>query len=353
MPPERQSSTNDARPAAKRDGTSYFRAINQALHAEMERDANVVVIGLDVGRQGGIFGATRGLHERFGPDRVIDAPISEAGYTGAAIGMAMEGLRPVVEMQFGDFVTVAFDQLATVAAKMFYLTRGKTRVPLVVRMPYGANVPGGGYMTGGGPHHSQSAESWFCHLAGMKVVMPSTPGDALGLLKAAIRDDGPVMFFEQKALYFSARETLPGDDHLVSLGKADVKRSGTDVTIVATGALVHTALAVAQRLAGENISVEVLDPRTLVPLDREAIHRSVSKTGRVVITHEAPQTAGFGAEIAAWIAEHAFDRLRAPVKRVCARDMPVPAGLAARAALPSEARIETAVLEVLYNSVQR
>lgn len=337
-----------------REGTSYLRAINQALHAEMERDANVVVIGLDVGRQGGIFGATRGLYERFGSDRVIDAPISEAGYTGAAIGMAMEGLRPVVEMQFADFATVAFDQLATVAAKMFYLTRGRTRVPMVVRMPYGANVPGGGYMTGGGPHHSQSTEAWFCHLAGMKVVMPSTPADALGLLRSAIRDDGPVMFFEQKALYFTARQSLPDDDHLVPLGKADVKREGTEVTLIATGALVHTALAVAQKLSGESIDIEVLDPRTLVPLDHEAVRRSISKTGRVVITHEAPQTAGFGAEIAAWIAEHAFDRLRAPVKRVCARDMPVPAGLAARAALPSEARIETAILEVLYgNSVQR
>jgi pyruvate dehydrogenase E1 component beta subunit len=328
-------------------GTSYVRAINQALHAEMERDESVVVMGLDVARQGGIFTATRGLYDRFGAERVIDAPICEAGYTGAAIGMAMEGLRPIVEMQFADFVTVAFDQLSTVAAKMYYLSRGKLRVPMVVRMPYGANIVGSGYMTGGGPHHSQSPEAWFCHLAGMKVVMPATPADALGLLKAAIRDDNPVMFFEQKALYFTLRETLPAGDHVVPLGKADIRRPGSDATIIATGAVVHAALAVAERLSKEGISLEILDPRTLVPLDRETVLRSVAKTGRVVITHEAPQTCGFGAEIAAVLADEGFGYLKAPIKRVCARDMPVPAGLAARAALPSEARIEAATREVL------
>jgi pyruvate dehydrogenase E1 component beta subunit len=327
--------------------TLYVNAINRALHEEMERDSSVVAIGLDIGRQGGLFGATRDLYNRFGPDRVIDTPISEAGFTGAAIGMAMEGLRPVVEMQFADFVTVAFDQLSTVAAKMHYLTGGRTNVPLVVRMPYGVNVTGEGYMTGAGPHHSQSPEAWFCHIAGMKVVMPSTPADALGLLKSAIRDDNPVMFFEQKGLYYTSHGDLPEGEHLVPIGKADTKRQGSDATIIATGAMVLLALAVAERLASEGISIEVLDPRTLVPLDREAIGASVAKTGRVVITHEAPQTAGFGAEIAAVIADEAFGSLQAPVKRVCALDMPVPAGLAVRAALPSEARIEAAVREVL------
>jgi acetoin:2,6-dichlorophenolindophenol oxidoreductase subunit beta len=340
-----ESAPNNTAPARK--GTTYLRAINRAMREEMERDPAVLVIGLDVGRQGGIFGATRGLYERFGGTRVVDTPISEAGFTGAAIGMAMEGLRPVVEMQFADFVTVAFDQLATVAAKMHYLTQGRTNVPLVVRMPYGASIAGKGYMTGAGPHHSQSPEAWFCHLAGIKVVMPSTPADALGLLKAAIRDDNPVMFFEQKAMYYSLREDLPEGDHLVPLGVADVKRRGTDATIIATGATVHQALAVADRLATEGASIEVVDPRTLVPLDTGAILASAAKTGRVVITHEAAQTSGFGAEIAALIAEHGFGALRAPVLRICARDMPVPAGLAARASLPSEARIEAAVRELL------
>jgi pyruvate/2-oxoglutarate/acetoin dehydrogenase E1 component len=328
-------------------GTTYLRAINRALREEMARDPSVLIIGLDVGIQGGIFGATRGLYDEFGASRVVDAPISEAGYTGAAIGMAMEGLRPIVEMQFADFVTVAFDQLTTVAAKMHYLTRGRLSVPLVVRMPFGANIGGKGYMTGAGPHHSQSLEAWFCHMAGMKVVMPSSPADALGLLKASIRDDNPVMFFEQKAMYYTLREDLPVGEHIVPLGKADIKRFGTDATIIATGAAVHQALAVAEKLAIEDLSVEVLDPRTLVPLDRDAILASVAKTGRVVITHEAPETGGFGAEIAAIIADEGFESLKAPIKRVCARDMPVPAGLAARASLPSEARTEDAVRCVL------
>jgi acetoin:2,6-dichlorophenolindophenol oxidoreductase subunit beta len=327
--------------------TLYVQAINRALHEEMERDESVLAIGLDIGRQGGLFGATRGLYEQFGPNRVIDTPISEAGYTGAAIGMAMEGMRPVVEMQFADFVTVAFDQITTVASKMHFMTRGAKQVPLVVRMPYGVNVSGEGYMTGAGPHHSQSPEAWFCHCAGLKVVMPSTPGDALGLLKSAIRDNNPVMFFEQKGLYFTQREDLQESEHIVPLGKADVKRPGDDVTVIATGAMVGLTLSVAGRLASEGISVEVLDPRTLVPLDREAIVASAAKTGRVVVTHEAPETGGFGAEIAAVVADGAFSSLKAPVKRACARDMPVPAGLTARAALPGEATIEAAIREVL------
>jgi pyruvate/2-oxoglutarate/acetoin dehydrogenase E1 component len=325
----------------------YVQAINRALHEEMERDPNVVVIGLDVGKQGGLFGATRGLYEKFGPQRVMDTPISEAGYTGAAIGMAMEGLRPVVEMQFADFVTVAFDQLTTVAAKMHFMTRGGVRVPLVVRMPYGVNVSGEGYMTGAGPHHSQSPEAWFCHVAGLKVVMPSSPANALGLLKAAIRDDNPVMFFEQKGLYYSSSAELPDGEHVVPIGSAEVVRAGTDATVIATGAMVQLALAVAGRLQGEGISIEVVDPRTLVPLDRETLLASAARTGRVVITHEAPQTAGFGAEIAALIAEEGFESLEAPVRRVCALDMPVPAGTLARASMPSEERIEAALRDVL------
>ncbi|MCC7363801.1 MAG: alpha-ketoacid dehydrogenase subunit beta [Dehalococcoidia bacterium] len=329
--------------------TLYINAINRALHEEMARDNEVVAIGLDIGRQGGLFGVTRGLFERFGPSRVMDTPISEAGYMGAAIGMAMEGVRPVVEIQFADFVTVAFDQIVTVAAKMHYMTGGGKNVPIVVRLPYGVNVSGEGYMTGAGPHHSQSPEAWFCHCPGLKVVMPSSPADALGLLKAAIRDNDPVIYFEQKGLYYTLSGEVPedGEDHIVPIGKAAVRREGTDATIVATGAMVGLSLAVAEKLAGEGVSVEVVDPRTLVPLDRETLVASVRKTGRVVVTHEASQTGGFGAEVAAVLADDAYASLRAPVKRVAARDMPVPAGLAARAALPGEARIEKAVRAVL------
>ncbi len=326
---------------------SYVRAINRALREEMERDSRVVVIGLDIARQGGLFGATRGLLDRFGPERVMDAPISEAGYTGAAIGMAMEGLRPVVEIQFADFVTVAFDQIATVAAKMFFLTEGRTPVPVVVRMPYGSSLYGNTYMAAAGPHHSQSPEAWFCHLAGVKVVMPSSVSDALGLLKAAIRDDNPVMFFEHKGLYHTLRSPLPEDEILVPIGTADIKHPGSDVTVIATGAMVQTAVQVARQLGREGVSVEVLDPRTLVPLDREALYRSVAKTGRVIIAHEAPRTAGYGAEIAAVIAEDAFDRLRAPIRRLCAQDMPVPAGMRAKAMLPSGEQLANAIHELL------
>lgn len=326
--------------------TTYAGAINRALTEEMARDESVVIIGLDVGRQGGLFGVTKGLYERFGRDRVIDTPISEAGFTGAAVGMAMEGLRPIVEIQFADFVTVAFDQISTVASKMHYMTGGTVNVPMVVRLPFGVSMSGG-YMTGAGPHHSQSPEAWFCHCAGLKVVMPSSPGDAVGLMKSAIRDDNPVVFFEQKGLYYTASEDLRDDEIIVPLGSASVMREGTDATIVATGATVELALAVADRLAAEGISVEVVDPRTLVPLDAQTILASVRKTGRAVITQEANQTGGFCGEIAAVIADEGFEHLKAPVKRVAARDMPIPAGEGARGMLPTEDRIEEAVRSLL------
>lgn len=326
--------------------TTYAGAINRALTEEMARDESVVIIGLDVGRQGGLFGVTKGLYERFGRDRVIDTPISEAGFTGAAVGMAMEGLRPIVEIQFADFVTVAFDQISTVASKMHYMTGGTVNVPMVVRLPFGVSMSGG-YMTGAGPHHSQSPEAWFCHCAGLKVVMPSSPGDAVGLMKSAIRDDNPVVFFEQKGLYYTASEDLSDDEIIVPLGSASVMREGTDATIVATGATVELALAVADRLAAEGISVEVVDPRTLVPLDAQTILASVRKTGRAVITQEASQTGGFCGEIAAVIADEGFEHLKAPVKRVAARDMPIPAGEGARGMLPTEDRIEEAVRGLL------
>jgi pyruvate dehydrogenase E1 component beta subunit len=230
---------------------------------------------------------------------------------------------------------------------MHFMTRGAVNVPLVVRLPYGINVSGEGYMTGAGPHHSQSPEAWFCHVAGLKVVMPSTPADALGLLKSAIRDENPVMYFEQKGLYYASSEELPEGEHLVPIGSAEVKRPGTDVSLIATGAMVGLATSVADRLQGDGISVEVVDPRTLVPLDRETLLASVAKTGRVVITHEAPLTGGFGGEIAAVIAEEGFSSLKAPVKRVCALDMPIPAGQMVRASMPTAERIQSAIREVL------
>lgn len=320
-------------------------ALNRSLQEEMDRDETVMQIGLDIGVMGGVFGVTEGLLERYGRDRVIDTPISETGYTGAAIGLAMEGFRPVVEIQFADFVTVTFDQICTVAAKMHYMTRGAYNVPIVVRLPYGVNVSGG-YMTGAGPHHSQSPEAWFCHCAGLKVVMPTTPADALGLMKSAIRDNNPVIFCEQKGLYWISDE-VPEAEYLIPIGKAAIRREGAHATIVATGVAVSLALAVAERLAAEGISLEVIDPRTLIPLDRETILASVRKTGRAVIAQEASQTMGFCAEIAAIVAEEGFAHLKAGVRRVGALDMPIPAGGAALAMLPTEARIESAVRSVL------
>jgi pyruvate dehydrogenase E1 component beta subunit len=326
--------------------TTFAGALNRALREEMERDPTVLMIGLDIARLGGIFGVTKGLMDKFGRDRVIDTPISETGFTGAAVGMAMEGLRPVVEIQFADFVTVTFDQITTVASKMHYLTNGTVNVPMVVRLPYGVNMAGG-YMTAAGPHHSQSLEAWFCHCAGLKVVMPSSAADAYGLMKAAIRDNNPVVFCEQKGLYFVSEE-IPDGEHIVPLSSAAVKREGKDVTVVATGVTVNMALKVADKLAKKGISVEVIDPRTLIPLDTKTIFASVKKTGRVIITQEASQTMGFCSEVAAVIADGAFSSLKAPVKRVGALDMPIPAGDEARGMLPSEERIESAVQAVLH-----
>jgi pyruvate dehydrogenase E1 component beta subunit len=326
--------------------TTFAGALNRALREEMERDPSVLMIGLDIARMGGIFGVTKGLLDKFGKERVIDTPISETGFTGAAVGMAMEGLRPVVEIQFADFVTVTFDQITTVASKMHYITGGNVKVPMVIRLPYGVNMSGG-YMTGAGPHHSQSLEAWFCHCAGLKVVMPSSAADAMGLMKAAIRDNNPVVFCEQKGLYFVS-EDVPDEEHVIPLGTAAVKREGKDATIVATGVTVGMALKVADRLAAQKISVEVIDPRTLIPLDTKTIFASVKKTGRVVITQEASQTMGFCSEVAAVIAEGAFASLKAPVRRVGALDMPIPAGDAAMGMLPTEARIEEAVRSVLH-----
>ena len=323
---------------------TFGEAINQALHEEMARDERVYVIGEDVrvgyGR-GGVFGVTNGLFDRFGPDRVIDTPISESAIAGTSVGAALLGMRPVAEIMFSDFLPLAMDHIANSAAKMHYAYAGEATVSVVFRMAFGAGV-------GAAMHHSQSPEAWIANVPGLKVVMPSTPSDAKGLMKSAIRDDNPVVFFEHKFLYSRLKGPVPEEEYLIPLGKADVKRTGEDLTIIATGAMVHQALTAADTLASEGVKAEVLDPRTLVPLDREAILNSVKKTGRVIIVHEAPVSGGIGGEIAAIIAEEAFYSLDAPIKRVGAPFTPVPASpILEKFYLPNAEKIVRAAKEIL------
>ena len=295
--------------------TTYLEAVRQALFEEMERDERVFVLGEDVGVYGGAFKATEGLLERFGPARVVDTPIAEEAIVGAAIGAAIRGLRPVAEMQFMDFISRAFDLLTNFAAKNRYRTG--IGVPLVVRGPSGAGVHGG-------PYHSQSPEMYFVKTPGLKVVAPATAADARLLLKAAIRDDDPVIFLEHKFLYRRVRDRIaPGEDAGV-LGQAAVRRSGSDLTIVTYGSMLWTALEAAPALEVDGISAEVLDLRTLMPWDEDAVLTSVKKTGRCLVLHEDTRTAGLGAEIAATVAEKAFEWLDAPILRVAAPDTPVP-----------------------------
>ncbi|HUF89078.1 MAG TPA: alpha-ketoacid dehydrogenase subunit beta [Gemmatimonadota bacterium] len=302
--------------APERGGTTtYLEAIRQGLWEEMEGDERVFLLGEDVGVYGGAFKVTDGFLEQFGEQRVIDTPISEAAIVGASVGAAMMGLRPVAEMQFIDFISCGFDQLTNVAAKNRY--RWGTGVPIVVRGPAGGGVHGG-------PFHSLQAESYFAHTAGLKVVCPATPYDAKGLIKAAIRDDDPVIFQEHKFLYRRIKEDLPAEEYVVPLGEARVHREGSDLTIVTWAAMVHTAADAADELAGDGVEVEIVDLRTLVPLDEEAVLRSVAKTGRAIVLHEAPRTGGFGGEVGATIAEKAFEYLDAPIVRVTAPDTPVP-----------------------------
>lgn len=294
---------------------SYIEAISEALKEEMERDKDVFILGEDVGFYGGAFRVTEGFYERFGEWRVLDTPLSESGFTGAAIGSALMGMRPVVEMQFADFISCAFDQIVNVAAKNYYRWGGAT--PIVIRAPYGGNIHGG-------PYHSQCPEAWFFHCPGLKIVAPSMPYDAKGLLKAAIRDDNPVIYLEHKYLYRRIKENIPEDDFIVPIGKADIKREGRDITIITYGAMVHTALEAAKLLEGKEIDIEVLDLRTLLPLDKEAIFSSVKKTNKVMILHEATKTGGIGAEISSLISEEVFDHLDGPIIRIAAPDTPVP-----------------------------
>ncbi len=295
---------------------SYSEAINEALREEMERDPNVFIIGEDVGVMGGVFGVTANLHKQFGEERVMDTPISEAGIIGAALGAAMMGMRPVAEIMFGDFLGCAGDQLINQVAKARYMSGGKAKVPLTIRVTTGA--PGSS-----AAQHSQSPESWFMNIPGLKIVCPSTPTDAKGLLKSAIRGEDPVLFFEHKMLY-AMREDVPEGDYVIPFGQAHVRRAGKDLTVIAIGSMVQHAISVANELAGDGISCEVIDPRTLVPLDVATLVNSVKKTGRVVIAHEAHKRSGPGAEIAAVIAELALDYLDAPIQRVAAKNAPLP-----------------------------
>lgn len=319
---------------------NLLQAVNDALRVVMEQDDRVVVFGEDVGRFGGVFRATQGLQERFGADRVFDTPLAEDGIVGVAVGMALNGLRPVAEIQFADFVYPAFDQLVNEAAKMRYRSGGQFFCPIVVRMPYGGGIRGGHY-------HSQSPEAYFIHTPGLKVVIPSNPYDAKGLLISAIRDNDPVIFMEPKRLYRAVRGDVPEGDYSVELGKAATVRSGSDVTLIAYGSMVHTALEAADRMAqDEGLSCEVLDLRTLLPFDIEVVLASARKTGRVVIVHEAPRTCGFGAELAATISEKALLHLQAPVLRVTGFDTPFPYTLE-NEYLPNYRRILPAVRKLM------
>ena len=295
---------------------TFGQAIKEALAEEMRRDPRIFIIGEDVAEAGTVFKVLAGLVDEFGPERVIDSPISEAGITGLGVGAAMTGMRPVVDLMFGDFMALAMDQIANQAAKVHYMSGGKLRVPMVIRTTLGASRRSAA-------QHSQSLYAWVAHVPGLKVVLPSTPADAKGLLKSAIRDENPVLFFEDKMMY-QVKGSVPEGDYTIPLGVADTKRPGSDITLVATSSMVHVALAAATQLDASGISAEVVDPRTLFPLDAEALVASVRRTGRAIVVDEGCERYGITAEIASVIADGAFDYLDAPVKRLGALNVPVP-----------------------------
>jgi len=320
---------------------NYAAAINQALAEEMRRDARVWMMGQDIGRMGGVFGVTRGLLEEFGAARVRDTTINETFIVGGAAGAAMTGTIPVVELQFADFILIAGDEVFHKLAKWRYVHGGALKLPVVLRLPTGV-------LGGAGAEHSQSLEAMAMHTPGLKVVLPATPRDAKGLLKTAIRDPNPVLFFEHKSLYRVKGEVSVSEDELVPFGQAAIRRAGRDVTAIATGLMVGRTLEAAEHLAGDGIEVEVIDPRTLVPLDMETILASVARTARAVVVHEAVRTAGPGAEITARIQERAFFDLDAPVWRVAGTDTPIPQDpVLEQACIPSVAEIETAIRELM------
>ena len=318
---------------------NVIQAVNDALRLEMRRDPDVVVLGEDVGKFGGVFRATQGLQEEFGADRVIDTPLAEGGIVGTAVGMALYGMKPVPEIQFADFIYPAMDQLVNEVAKYRYRSGGQYECPIVIRTPYGGGIKGGHY-------HSQSPEAFFVHTAGLKVVVPSNPYDAKGMLLSAIRDPDPVLFFEPKRVYRAARGEVPEGEYVVPLGKATVTREGSQVTVIAWGAMWHEVDQAVREAEGEGIDCEVLDLRSLQPLDVDAIVASVSKTGRAVVVHEAPRTCGFGAELSSLIQERCFLHLEAPVRRVTGFDTPFPYTLE-NEYLPRAPRILQAIREVV------
>jgi 2-oxoisovalerate dehydrogenase E1 component beta subunit len=314
---------------------NIIQAVNDALRIEMRRDSRVVVLGEDVGKFGGVFRATTGLHDEFGPDRVFDTPLAEAGIIGTAIGMALYGLRPVPEIQFADFIYPAYDQIVNELAKFRYRSGGQFPCPVVIRTPYGGGIRGGHY-------HSQSPEAYFAHTPGLKVVIPSNPYDAKGLLIDAIRGEDPVIFMEPKRVYRAAKGEVPEGEYTVPIGKAKVVREGSQLTVLCYGAMVHTCVEAARLAEKDGFDPEIIDLRTLMPLDTETVLASVRKTGRVVIAHEAPKTCGYGAELAAMIAEKALLSLEAPINRVAGFDTPFPYTLE-NEYLPSPDRVALAI----------
>ena len=294
---------------------SVIEAVREAIREEMVRDSKVFVIGEDVGVRGGVFLATQGLAEQFGNDRIIDAPLAEASIMGIALGAAFRGMRPIPEVQFSDFVWPSVNQLIGEAARTCYGTNGTVPVPMVIRMPYGGGIRGGLF-------HSQNVETHFFHTPGLKVVAPSTPYDAKGLLKSAIRDNNPVVFLEHKKTYRLVRGEVPDEDYTLPIGKADVKRAGSNITLVSYGLTIHYCLEAAETMAAEGVDVEVIDLRTLTPLDTETVLDSVKKTGKLAVVHEDNITGGVGAEIAAVVADQAFEYLDGPIARICGPDVP-------------------------------
>jgi pyruvate dehydrogenase E1 component beta subunit len=319
---------------------NMVEAINLALREEMERDNRVVVLGEDVGREGGVFRVTDGLQEKFGPDRIVDTPLAESGIVGTAMGMAVYGLRPVAEIQFDGFLYPCLDQITNHIGRIRNRSRGKFTCPLVIRVPYGGGIHAP-------EHHSESPEAILAHTPGIKVVIPSTPYEAKGLLLSSIRDPDPVLFLEPKRIYRAIREEVPEGDYSIPLGKARLVQEGKDVTVVAWGAMVREVLNASEQLKGDKISVEVIDLRTISPIDIEAIVNSIRKTGRCVIVHEAPKTCGLGAEIIALINEKVLLSLQAPIERVTGFDVPVPLLKMEHYYLPNPKRIVMAVKKVM------
>jgi len=319
---------------------NMVEAINRALREEMERDAAVLLLGEDVGKEGGVFRVTEGLQQTFGEARAIDTPLAESGIVGVAFGMALLGLRPVAELQFMGFLYPALDQIISHVGRIRNRTRGEYAAPLVIRMPYGGGIHAP-------EHHSESTEAILAHIPGIKVVVPAIPADACGLLKSAIRDPDPVLFLEPKRIYRALKGEVPAGEHLVPLGSARLVRPGRDVTLVAWGAMVRETERAAEALAGEGVEAEILDLRTLSPLDSDTIVASVQKTGRCVVVHEAPRTCGLGAEISALVMEGALLQLRAPVARVTGFDTVMPLPKAEHFYLPDVSRIVRAVRQVM------